>query len=99
MTGLEEAGDMEKVIRERAYELWEHAGRPINRSFEFWFAARAEFEVEKGAGQAPPGAPIRRRADWHAEASRYGSAADWGKRPRGFEERAASVPRESRRTG
>ena len=47
--------DMEKVARERAYELWEHAGRPIDRSFEFWFVARAEFEVEKGAGQAQPG--------------------------------------------
>ena len=51
---------MEKVIRERAYELWEQAGGPIDRSFEFWFAARAEFEAEKGAGQEQPGAPVRR---------------------------------------
>jgi hypothetical protein len=46
----------EQMIRERAYELWEHAGRPIGRSFEFWFAARAEFEVGKGAGQGQPDA-------------------------------------------
>jgi hypothetical protein len=70
--------DKEKMIRERAYELWEQAGRPIDRSFEFWFAARADFEVEKGVGQAEPGAPVRRRA----EAPRHESAADWGKRPR-----------------
>ena len=36
--------DFEKMIRDRAYELWEHAGRPSDRSDEFWFAARAEFE-------------------------------------------------------
>jgi Protein of unknown function (DUF2934) len=34
----------EKAIRERAYELWDLAGRPDGRSEEFWFAARAEFE-------------------------------------------------------
>ena len=39
---------MEKVIRERAYELWEHAGRPNGRSDEFWFATRAEFERKEG---------------------------------------------------
>ena len=34
----------EQMIREQAYELWDHAGRPDGRSDEFWFAARAEFE-------------------------------------------------------
>jgi hypothetical protein len=33
----------EQMIREQAYELWDHAGRP-DGSDEFWFAARAEFE-------------------------------------------------------
>ena len=39
-----------QMIREQAYELWDHAGRPDGRSDEFWFAARAEFErgEEKG---------------------------------------------------
>ena len=41
-------GATEKVIRERAYELWDHAGRPNDRSDECWFAARAEFERRKG---------------------------------------------------
>ena len=31
----------EQMIREQAYELWDHAGRPDGRSDEFWFAARA----------------------------------------------------------
>ena len=35
---------MEMVIRELAYELWEHEGRPHGRSDEFWFTARFEFE-------------------------------------------------------
>jgi Protein of unknown function (DUF2934) len=34
----------EQMIREQAYELWDHAGRPDSGSDEFWFAARAEFE-------------------------------------------------------
>jgi hypothetical protein len=37
----------EQMIREQAYELWDHAGRPDGRSDEFWFAARAEFEREE----------------------------------------------------
>ena len=52
--------DNEKVIRERAYELWEQAGRPNDRSLEFWFAAKAEFEAEKETGETQPGAPVRR---------------------------------------
>jgi len=34
----------EKVIRELAYERWEHAGMPHGRSDAFWFAARYEFQ-------------------------------------------------------
>ena len=34
----------EQMIREQAYELWDHAGRPDGRSDEFWFAARVECE-------------------------------------------------------
>jgi len=37
-------------IRERAYELWEQAGRPDDRSLEFWFTARREVEDEATAG-------------------------------------------------
>jgi hypothetical protein len=38
---------IEEAIRRRAYELWEHAGRPEGRSEEFWHAARAELDVKE----------------------------------------------------
>ncbi|HTR11668.1 MAG TPA: DUF2934 domain-containing protein [Roseiarcus sp.] len=65
------------MIRERAYELWERAGRPNGRSDEFWFAARAEFERKEGTGERKLGVPVRRRGEVRCE-----SAADWGKRGR-----------------
>ena len=34
--------DPERRIRERAYALWERAGRPDGRADEFWQQARAE---------------------------------------------------------
>ena len=33
---------VEKTIRQRAYDLWQRAGRPEGRSEEFWFAAAEE---------------------------------------------------------
>ena len=44
----------EQMIREQAYELWDHAGRPDGRSDEFWFAARAEFERGGGDRRGKP---------------------------------------------
>ena len=41
----------EQMIREQAYELWDHAGRPDGRSDEFWFAAKVEFEREEKTGE------------------------------------------------
>ena len=41
----------EQMIREQAYGLWDHAGRPDGRSDEFWFAARAEFERGQETGE------------------------------------------------
>jgi len=73
--------DIERVIRKLAYELWEQAGRPDGPSDEFWFAARSEFERREETGETQVGAPVR----WRAELPRHESAADWGKRPRGFE--------------
>lgn len=43
----------EETIRERAYQLWERAGRPKGRSEEFWHAARAEIEGDEAKGDAP----------------------------------------------
>jgi Protein of unknown function (DUF2934) len=39
--------DIEEDIRGRAYELWEHAGRPDGRSEEFWHNARLELEAKE----------------------------------------------------
>jgi hypothetical protein len=52
MSGIEEA------IRIRAYELWEHAGRPEGRSDEFWHAARAELDAIKEEKLDSLGPPI-----------------------------------------
>ena len=38
MSGIDE------LVRERAYELWQQAGRPDGRTDEFWFAAEHESE-------------------------------------------------------
>jgi hypothetical protein len=64
----------EQMIREQAYELWNHAGRPDGRSDEFWFAARYEFERREETGETRLGAPVRP----HTEPSRRESAADFG---------------------
>jgi hypothetical protein len=48
--------DLENVIRQAAYRLWEHAGRPFGQSEAFWHAARQEMEGEAavdGAGGPP----------------------------------------------
>src|SRR5947207_5704201 len=42
-------------IRERAYQLWEEAGRPSGRDLEHW--ARAEAELLAAAPRAPAPAP------------------------------------------
>jgi hypothetical protein len=53
----------EHMIREQAYELWDHAGRPDGRSDEFWFAARAEFEREEETGERNLGAHVPPHVD------------------------------------
>ena len=35
---------MEHTVRERAYHLWNLAGRPEELSLEFWLAAKVEFD-------------------------------------------------------
>lgn len=36
-------------VRERAYFLWEKAGRPYGREFEFWAQAAREIEADLDA--------------------------------------------------
>jgi Protein of unknown function (DUF2934) len=43
----------EEQIRERAYQLWEAAGKPEDREQEFWYQAEGELKTETGeASQA-----------------------------------------------
>lgn len=39
--------DKEELIRKRAYELWERAGRPEGDGFEHWFQALEEVQSAK----------------------------------------------------
>jgi Protein of unknown function (DUF2934) len=70
----------EKHIREKAYELWERAGRPGGRDDEFWFAAVRELEVEPAAVEkvaeedAPSVAPKEVRANGDSSTRRRRSA-------------------------
>lgn len=47
--------EFEQRVRERAYWLWEAAGRPHGRGDEFWHAARQELEAAHGAATGQPG--------------------------------------------
>ena len=52
--------DLERLIREQAYRLWEQAGRPFGRSDEFWYAAQQEYQGASPADResAMPLAPL-----------------------------------------
>ncbi|MBB3934223.1 DUF2934 domain-containing protein [Aureimonas phyllosphaerae] len=38
--------DLEPLVKERAYFLWEEAGCPLGREHEFWAAASREIEAD-----------------------------------------------------
>ena len=38
--------DYERRVRERAYQLWEVAGRPDGLTDHFWYEAQRSFEAE-----------------------------------------------------
>lgn len=40
-------------VRVRAYELWEQAGRPIDRDLEFWLEAERQIEDEREERKDP----------------------------------------------
>jgi len=49
------ASDKERLIRERAYEIWEREGRPAGRDAEHWRQAAAEIAAaEEPAAAVPP---------------------------------------------
>ena len=39
----------EERVRERAYQIWERAGRPEGKSHEHWLQAEAEVRAEEQA--------------------------------------------------
>ena len=48
--------DVLTAIRERAYQLWEQAGRPEGGDLEFWERARTQVEAEQAAQRQKAGA-------------------------------------------
>ncbi|MBV9785134.1 MAG: DUF2934 domain-containing protein [Acidisphaera sp.] len=48
--------DIEELIRQRAYEIWESEGRPHGRDQAHW--ERARREIGEAAGQNPVEAPV-----------------------------------------
>ena len=44
----------EQMIREQAYELWDHAGRPDGRSDEFWFRCESRMRTRGGDRRGKP---------------------------------------------
>lgn len=80
------AGDIERRVRERAYEIWESEGRPEGRSEDHWKQARAEFS--EAAAEATHNPPLQGSAE--------PDAAGKPKRPRAATSAApAKVSRES----
>jgi hypothetical protein len=49
--------DLNEQIQKRAYELWEHAGRPDGRHDEMWHRARTEIEAGSHSETSTPAGP------------------------------------------
>jgi hypothetical protein len=64
--------DIEALIRERAYLIWEKSGKPFGRETDHWFQAAEEIAAENGVEPAtlkatvvetmPPSAPAPQAA-------------------------------------
>ena len=62
--GEEPEANLDQVVRDRAYLLWEQAGRPDDRADEFWHEARRQISSEADAMLKREGGP-EGRADEH----------------------------------
>ena len=49
----------ERTVSERAYQLWEQAGRPGGRDSEFWYQAENQLKAERNSGPPPLARPAR----------------------------------------
>ena len=43
-------------IAKRAYELWEHAGRPAGKDVEYWLQAESEVSQQQRPARSPKAA-------------------------------------------
>jgi hypothetical protein len=50
--------ELRRVVRERAYMLWEADGRPDGRDLEYWTRAEDELASQSDAGEEDPLAGI-----------------------------------------
>jgi hypothetical protein len=48
----------DRQVRDRAYQLWEQAGRPAGRSEEFWFLAQQEMYGSAATSDGPEGSML-----------------------------------------
>jgi hypothetical protein len=59
----------EERVRQRAYELWEEAGRPVGRADDYWRQARAELEGKAAERGGNPPSELEEPCDQHPNAN------------------------------
>ena len=68
---------IEEWVRNRAYILWERAGRPEGRDEEFWHQAWADWEAEFLRGRTAPSSQDRMPLHIHGRFPRSSRRATW----------------------
>jgi hypothetical protein len=82
-------GALEERIKQRAYELWEAAGRPHGQDAQHW--ARAERELTQGgAGRAPARSPNGKASNGAAGKAKPSSASAPSSKPGSAKPRAGA---------
>ena len=56
--GANSRGVIHEIIAARAYEMWEHSGRPDDQADAFWFAAEQEQVTGKKQPAFNPALPV-----------------------------------------
>ncbi len=69
--------DRERLVRERAYAIWEREGRPTGRAEAHWFQALRELQTE---GQLPGLRPTASRISVREPVRRHVLLPPWGRR-------------------
>ena len=63
--GEEPEANLDQVVRDRAYLLWEQAGRPDDRGDEFWHEARRQISSEGAEAMLEREVGAQGKADEH----------------------------------